>query len=183
MRCSWSRVTPTPWRPRSAACSTIRVWPSGWRGRRMRQRPSTRGRGEPSARIAAVAGDLQHRMISPTLLSLVRCPDCRCELREFVCVGCGRRYPPSPELRRTSPVRRTISTCGLASSSRSRPSTWTRRCTSTRGMSASRRRSLARRSATTCCETSWPRVRVSWSSTSDVAAGARCSGTATLARR
>ena len=41
-------------------------------------------------------------MISSTLLSLVRCPDCRSELREFVCVGCGRRYPPSPELRRTS---------------------------------------------------------------------------------
>ena len=31
-------------------------------------------------------------MISTTLLSLVRCPDCRSELRELVCVGCGRRY-------------------------------------------------------------------------------------------
>lgn len=31
-------------------------------------------------------------MISPMLLSLVRCPDCRSELRDFVCVGCGRSY-------------------------------------------------------------------------------------------
>ena len=34
-------------------------------------------------------------MISRTLLSIVRCPDCRSELRDFVCTGCGRQYPPA----------------------------------------------------------------------------------------
>ena len=33
-------------------------------------------------------------MISAGLLSLVRCTDCRSELRDFVCQGCGRQYPP-----------------------------------------------------------------------------------------
>ena len=36
-------------------------------------------------------------MISATLLSLVRCPDCHAELSDFVCRQCGRRYPPSPD--------------------------------------------------------------------------------------
>ena len=31
-------------------------------------------------------------MISTTLLSLVRCPDCRGVLIDFICQGCGRRY-------------------------------------------------------------------------------------------
>ena len=31
-------------------------------------------------------------MISPTLSALVRCPDCRGALRDFVCQGCGRQY-------------------------------------------------------------------------------------------
>ena len=34
-------------------------------------------------------------MISSTLLSIVRCPDCRSELRDFVCTGCGRQYSES----------------------------------------------------------------------------------------
>lgn len=36
-------------------------------------------------------------MISAKLLSLVRCPDCRAELRDFVCQGCGRRYGSPPD--------------------------------------------------------------------------------------
>jgi SAM-dependent methyltransferase len=47
--------------------------------------------------------------------------------------------------------RATSSTAAARERSRSRRSTWTRRCTPTRGTSACRRRCSDRRSATTCC--------------------------------
>ena len=47
-----------------------------------------------------------------------------------------------------------ISICGPRTSSPSRRSIWTKRCTPTRGTSACRRRSSDRRSATTCCASS-----------------------------
>ena len=93
-------------------------------------------------------------MISPQLLALVRCPEChgrarRATASRSTCRGCGRAVP--------RPVRRLPRPASVASNSPSRRSTWTRRCTPTRGTSASRRRCSDRRSATTCCARSSPR--------------------------
>ena len=115
-------------------------------------------------------------MISDRLLALVRCPECHGDARArlgdaLTCQGCGRALPRGR--------RATTSTCGRGSSSPSRRSTWTRRCTPTRGTSACRRRCSARGSATTCCaRSSRPRPAIA-SSISAAAAAARCCGTAT----
>ena len=63
------------------------------------------------------------------------------------------------------------------SSTPSRRSIWTRRCTPTRGTSACRRRCSARRSATTCCARSCAPTPAIASSISAAAAAARCCGT------
>ena len=96
-------------------------------------------------------------MISDRLIALVRCPDCRGRIVRSVdtadglrCQTCGRTYrAPSGE----------YWICGRRTSSPSRPSTWTKRSTPTRGTSGCRHRSSARRFATTCCATFSARAR------------------------
>ena len=65
----------------------------------------------------------------------------------------------------------TSSTCDRTTSSRSRPSTSTRRCTPTPGTSACRRRCSDRKSATTCCARSSRRGRTTGSSISGCGSG------------
>ena len=118
------------------------------------------------------------RMISAALLSLVRCPDCRGELAGppdgLVCRGCGRAYHTSSgdylDLRPRS-------------SSASRRSIWTNRCTPTRVTNGCPRRFSDRKSATTCCGRSSLPNRTTSSSIWAAAAAARCCGTATGAPR
>ena len=89
-------------------------------------------------------------------------------------ITCSRLRPSVPRRRRT-----TSSTSARRSNTPSRRSIWTRRCTPTRGTSASRRRCSGRGSATTCSAPSSPRRRRIASSISGAAAAGRCCGTRT----
>ena len=103
-----------------------------------------------AARSAAERRDRAGRMISDRLLALVRCPECRATLtRDRRCASPAAAAAATT----TQPAQRLPRPAARRSSSPSRPSTWTRRCTPTRATSGSRRRCSARGSATTCCAT------------------------------
>ncbi len=150
------------------------------RGSRSAQRySSTPGSGAPSGSRRCWQCRRRAAMISERLLALVRCPDCRRRAaRHGELVTCSRMRPA-----RTARVNADYLDLRPRSNSRSRRSTSTRRCTPTRGTNGSRRRCSDRRSATTCCAPSSRRRPAIASSISAAAAGARCSGTATGARR
>ncbi len=84
------------------------------------------------------------------LLALVRCPECRGALARAPARGCAD-VPAAAAARYQRPARRVSRPAAGGRSSPSRRSISTRRCTPTRGTSASRRRCSDRRSATTCC--------------------------------
>ena len=174
MRCSSRPGTRRLWRRRCGGCSAIRRWPRSWRAPRSRPRRTTRGT-RRAERLERLFAEVRRRVISPSLLSLVRCPDCHGALagdrRTRWCAGHADA--------RITPRRATISICARSSSSPSRRSTWTSRSTPTRATNASRRRCSARRSATTCCAPSSPPTGTTASSIWAAAAAARCSGTAT----
>ena len=97
-------------------------------------------------------------MIIDRLIALVRCPECRGTIARsadsgdvLTCQACGRAYRAAGG--GYLDMRPRIS-------SQSRPNTWTKRCTPIRDTSPCRRRSSARRFATTCCASfSRPRRR------------------------
>ena len=98
-------------------------------------------------------------MISDTLLSLVRCPDCHGALAgtpdSLVCQGCGRPdHGASPDYLDLRPRVEFMEQTNI----------WTRRCTPTRGTSGCRRRFSDRGSGTTCFDRSCRSCRVtsSW---------------------
>ncbi len=151
-------------------------------------RPTTRRRRAraahrtlPGAPGQAARGRARGRalMITPAPCSRSpACPDCGARLRAATPTssraGCGRTFRRRPAATWTS---------GRHRRSRSRRSISITSCTPMPGTSRSRRRCSGRRFATTCSGRSWlPRQAIA-SSTSGVAAGARCSGTAGLARR
>ena len=153
----------------------------GWRPRRRLRRRTTRW-DRRAERLEALLADVRGRraVISDRLLALVRCPECRAPLTR------DRRSRHLQRLRAPLPRGRQRLSRPAAdrSSSRSRPSTWTRRCTPMRATSGSRRRCSARRIRNDMLR-ALPRARPApiASSIWAAAAAARCCGTPTGARR
>ena len=85
-------------------------------------------------------------MISARLFDIVECPDCRRPHRDRRATARDAAGASVSSTRRAG-----TSTCGPGPRSRSRPSTWRRSFTPTRGTNPSRRHCLDRASATTCC--------------------------------